>query len=51
MCMDIASNMNSMIQKSLKSMKKNIKIRLNYMLDKVFLLMFGHPNVKKFDKS
>ena len=31
--------------------KKNIKIRLNYMSDKVFLLMFGHPNVKKFDKS
>ena len=21
------------------------------MSDKVFLLMFGHPNVKKFDKS
>ena len=32
-------------------MKKNIKIRLNYMSDKVFLLMFGSPNVKKFDKS
>ena len=32
-------------------MKKNIKIRLNYTSDKVFLLMFGSPNVKIFDKS
>ena len=35
----------------LLNMKKNIKIRLNYMSDKVFLLMYGHPNVKKLYKT
>ena len=43
MCMVIVNNM--------KRVEKNIKIRLNYMSDKVFLLMFGSPNVKIFDKS